>query len=334
MLMPGEGYYHVISRKVDRATRFTSEDKEQFRKLMRAYAEFCGVVPLTYAVMGTHFHVLLRVPERVEVPEDEVVRRMRAIYSDREMRDRLAQWAEWRAQGFEDLVRRDLDGLRARMYDLSQFMKTLKQRFTQWYNRVHGRRGTLWEDRFKSLLVEGDVSALATVAAYIDLNAVRAGLVDDPKDYRWCGYAEALGGSAAARSGLCLVNASACGATDWDAARVQYRLHLFGAGEERGLDEAGAATRPRITREAIERVIAEGGKLGRVELLRCRVRYFTDGVALGSKAFVDEVFRRHRGNFGPRRVDGTRRMRFGEWGELRTARALRIAPVSASPGLT
>ena len=42
-------------------------------------------------------------------------------------------------------------------------------------------------------------SALATMAAYIDLNAVRVGLVDDPKDYRYCGYAEALGGNEAAR---------------------------------------------------------------------------------------------------------------------------------------
>jgi len=41
-----------------------------------------------------------------------------------------------------------------RMYDVSQFMKTLKQRFTMWYNKRAGRRGTLWEERFKSILVE------------------------------------------------------------------------------------------------------------------------------------------------------------------------------------
>ena len=87
----------------------------------------------------------------------------------------------------------------SQMLDLSQFMKLLKQRFSQWFNRVHDREGTLWEGRFRSTLVEGNSPALATVAAYIDLNPVRAGLVDDPKDYRWCGYAEAVASDTSVR---------------------------------------------------------------------------------------------------------------------------------------
>ena len=90
-----------------------------------------------------------------------------------------------------------------RMWDLSEFMKTLKQKFSAWFNRKHDRVGTLWESRFKSVLVEGSWTSLLKVAAYVDLNAVRAGLVDDPKDYRWCGYGEAVAGDRAARRGLC-----------------------------------------------------------------------------------------------------------------------------------
>jgi hypothetical protein len=74
-------------------------------------------------------------------------------------------------------------------------MKLVKQRFTQWYNRKHGRKGTLWEERYRSVLVDSAGEALATMAAYIDLNPVRAGLVDDPKDYPWCGYGEATEGN-------------------------------------------------------------------------------------------------------------------------------------------
>ena len=81
-----------------------------------------------------------------------------------------------------------------RMWDLSEFMKTLKQKFTGWFNRQSGRQGTLWERRFKSVLVEGSWGCLLKVAAYIDLNSVRAGMVDDPKDYRWSGYAQAVAG--------------------------------------------------------------------------------------------------------------------------------------------
>ncbi len=60
-------------------------------------------------------------------------------------------------------------------------MKLLKQRFSVWYNRSHQRYGTLWSERFKSVLVEAK-SGVMTVAAYIDLNAVRGWSgPDDPK---------------------------------------------------------------------------------------------------------------------------------------------------------
>jgi hypothetical protein len=78
------------------------------------------------------------------------------------------------------------------MWDLSQFMKTLKQRFTRWFNRTPSRKGTLWEERFQSVLVE-DGHAARTMAASIDLNPARAGTAEDPKDYRCCRYAEAVG---------------------------------------------------------------------------------------------------------------------------------------------
>jgi hypothetical protein len=71
--------------------------------------------------------------------------------------------------------------------------------------------GTLWMDRFKSVLVQGEGNPLQTMAAYIDLNPVRARLVADPKDYRWCGYAEAVAGHAKAQQGLAMICASYTG---------------------------------------------------------------------------------------------------------------------------
>jgi len=44
-------------------------------------------------------------------------------------------------------------------------------------------------------------------------------------------------------------------------------------------------------------------------MLRCRVRYFTDGAVIGSKAFVNEVFTSARERFSGKRKDGARRMR-------------------------
>jgi len=78
---------------------------------------------------------------------------------------------------------------------------------------------------------------LRKIAAYIDLNPVRTVLVDDPKDYRWCGYAEALGGSKRARRGLCL--ALGLRVADWQADEgAAYRRLLLGQGTLAGWTKA------------------------------------------------------------------------------------------------
>jgi putative transposase len=66
---------------------------------------------------------------------------------------------------------------------------------------VHKNEGSIWSDRFKSVIVEPSREAMMKVAAYIDLNPVRAEMVDDPADYRFCSYGAALGGQKEARRG-------------------------------------------------------------------------------------------------------------------------------------
>jgi putative transposase len=208
-------------------------------------------------------------------------------------------------------------------------------RITQSYNRRHGRKGTLWEERFKSLLVGGSEGALSAVAAYIDLNAVRAGIVADPKDYRFCGYGEAMGGSAVARRGLGKVMLSLDQTGDWRETVAAYRKLLYVTGEAQGCrtrhgvarsakTETGQPAKPGFRPEQVEEVLKTHGALPVNELLRCRVRYFTDGAVLGSRAYVEDAFRRHRRHFSPKRLSGARKMLGGGWGDLYTMRRLRL----------
>ncbi len=328
----GAGHYHVVSRIVDRAFKLDVGEKDIFCGMLRRVEAFCGVRVLTYAVMSNHFHLLVEVGERVEVDEAELVRRMTILYGRKQVADTLRQWAAWHRTGASYLVEDQQNKLRARMYDLSAFVKTLKQRYSISYNGRHGRTGTLWEDRFKSVLVEGAEGALAAVAAYIDLNPVRAGLVADPKDYRWSGYGEACAGGRLAREGLAAVHGAGRMERlgDWRHVQKRYRTLLYAAGEERCAAEGGQVIRLGFEAAEVGRVLEAGGTLTLQQVLRCRVRYFTDGLALGGKAFVDGVFERNRRFFGPKRMTGARRMRFAAWGELRTARALRVAPVQIS----
>jgi len=64
-----------------------------------------------------------------------------------------------------------------------------------------------------------------------------------------------------------------------------------------------------LDKEKIKAVLARGGELSLGEVLRLRVRHMSDGVALGTRAFVNEVFTLHREKFGPKRKDGARPIR-------------------------
>ena len=326
----GAGCYHIVSRVVDRTFRLDDGEKDIFRGMMRRAAAFCGVRVLTYAVLSNHFHLLVEVPERGEVDEFELIRRVAALYGTPYAANLVKQWSEWRKTGTAYLVDEEQNRLRLRMGDVSAFVKTLKQRYSMSYNGRHGRKGTLWEDRFKSVLVENGEQARAAVAAYIDLNPVRAKLVSDPKDYRWSGYGEACGGGKRAREGLVAVHDSRWldRPDGWRQAARRYRVLLYTAGEERREAYGGRVVRPGLATAEVDRVIESGGKLTLQQALRCRVRYFTDGMAVGGKAFVDGVFEANRRFFGPKRKDGARKMRFAEWGGLCAARALRVAPVA------
>ena len=194
---------------------------------------------------------------------------------------------------------------------------------------------TLWESRFKSVLVENNEGALLTMAAYIDLNPVRAGMVEKPEDYRWCGYAEAAAGNRLARQGLgtilseTLVDETI--RTDWRRTHNRYRLFLYSEGEENeGNAERGQKRRKGFTREQIESVEASEGAMTVAQALRHRVRYFCDGAVFGTATFVDEVFNKNRSRFGPKREDGARRMKGAQWGKLRVLRGLRVDVMSDS----
>lgn len=327
-------YYHCVSRVVNRDFVFGEAEKEEFVRLMRVYERLCGVRVVTFCVMSNHFHVLVGVPRKPEVmPSNaELLRTVRESLGDLEAARLEHDLDLAQKAGSPAGVALAQEAVRERylrrMWDISLFMKTLKQRFSQWFNRVHRRKGTLWEDRFRSVLVQSAGEPLRAMAAYIDLNPVRAEMVADPKDYRWSGYGAAMGGDAAALEGLTELErvedagvaeevlvqrrAERAKRTRKERERVVLEGHralLYGRGEGRGVAEDGGALKKGFKREEARQVVAEGGRLPGSVYLRCRVRYFTEGAVIGSRAFVNEVFGAVRERFGPRRKTGARLMR-------------------------
>lgn len=324
----GENYFHCISRVVDKRRIFQEAEKEYFVSLMRGLEGFMGMRVVTYVVMGNHFHLLVEQPDdasRDRLGREAILGRMSFLYDDdtvNTLRNQLDQAARSGGAAMEEQI---LAPFRKRMGDVSVFMKELKQRFTQWYNRRNDRTGTLWESRFKSLLVEGDEKALMTIAAYIDLNPIRAAMTGKVEDYRWCGYAAAVGGNERARVGLgaILRNSPRSSGEDfeenWEATGRIYRLWLYHEGETRLISGSADATAKNKGGFSQAEVAAESkreGNLSLREVLYFRVRYFSDGAIFGSAQFVNRICQQNPSRLGRERRSGARKMRDAEWGNF------------------
>ena len=318
---------------VERRFAFGPEEKEKFSTFMRMQEKFTGCRVVSYCLMCNHFHLLLEVPPPVVggLSDEELLKRLTSIYSEAFVAGLAKELLEARSadyvaeNGMDEAVTAIHGRFSYRMHDLGEFMKGLLQRFTQWFNRSHSRTGHLWEDRFKSVIVEDGVAA-KTISAYIDLNPVRAGMVSDPADYRWSSYGEAIGGGAkgngkTARAGLVRAlkahQGVAANADLWTTgiSREYRKLLMAGAVEKSSVSvtkDGSPGTnilRKGISNEQAERERAEDGEIPLGKMLRCRIRYFTDGAVIGSRSFVNEAFTKSRERFGAKRKNGARKMK-------------------------
>ena len=344
-------FYHCISRIVDRRFVLGAQEKEKFRALMRMYEKFSGCRVTSYCLMDNHFHLLLEVPpmpknglsdaglSKAGLTDTELLQRISSLYNEAFVATVAKELADARKLVKDGLAEESVvvaqihERFTYRMHDLGEFMKGLLQRYTQWHNRIHERSGRLWEDRFKSVIVEDGVAA-RTMAAYIDLNPVRAGLVKDPAEYRWSSYGEAIGGGAkgngkTARAGLVRAWGAHKGmladAALWsgEVSRA-YRKMLMAHAVEKTSESIGPdgslvrkTTRKGIPKEPHKKLTPEeqavkqqrDGEIPFARMLQHRIRYFTDGAVIGSRIFVDEAFANSRTRFGPKRNSGARKMR-------------------------
>jgi REP element-mobilizing transposase RayT len=314
--------HHVTSRIVGDELLLGPREKGILQKMLWEVSDFCGVQILTYCILSNHFHVLVRVPASTasgqEISDEELLRRFRVLYP-KPTKYQVAEFARLEKalqEGNEDVVviRKRLLG---RMHDLPEFIKTVKQRFSIWYNRNRGGRlGTLWMDRYKTMLVEGESHPLQIMAAYIDLNSVRAGLAENPKDYRWSGYGEAVSGSEPARQGLAAVWADQMTA---DAALNEHRSLMMGEVASPWMHQGRV-----IDRETAVNILNERKEpLPLPIVLRCRVPYFTDGGILGSSQFVNTCAEQWQADRKRKRPSKAVPVRGAPWGDLAVINEMR-----------
>ena len=252
--------YHVMSRTALDGFPLGDVEKDFMLDLIRRYSALYFVEILGFCLMGNHFHMLVRMFPEHQYTDEDIQKRYENFYGE----DRMLS-VGW------------IPSLREKLSNLSEFVKEIKQTFSRYYNKRHHRRGTLWGERFKSLIVEKG-ETLINCLAYIDLNPQRAGLVERPEDYRWnsLGYHVQTGNKDKFLSldfGL-----KEFGVVDTEERLKRYRQYVYEAG---ALDLPGKGQARVIDNDIVEHERKKSYEIGRADRFRYRTRYFTDSGIIG-----------------------------------------------------
>ena len=180
-------YYLVTNRVAGGRMLFRDQDKYKLKELLFAGSAKLSYQVVDYVFMDNHFHLLVKIPPTSSMDDIELLNRYRLYKNNDEIE-------------FINSVQKD--EFREKIHDISFVIGNFEQRFVQWFNRQHNSWGRLFGQRFDSEMIEASAQSdsLLRVMAYISLNPVRAGIVTDPKDFFFCGYADRLAGGSIGNS--------------------------------------------------------------------------------------------------------------------------------------
>ena len=266
----GSGWYHLCARTAGVQGEYPLASRRYRRKMLDVIERYASVYCCRVAgfcVMGNHYHLVVFFEERRAMSPRELRERASRLYPAKD----LDAWPAHKWERFE-----------RRLFDVSELMRNVQGAYARWFNSRHERRGRFWAERFKSTLLE-DALAVLDCLLYIELNPVRAGLVERPEEYD--------GSSLHLRE----VKADAwlvplgelVGVERRGAALRDYRGRVYYRGLA-GTSEAHASIPRRVVREEEARGFATRGVFTK------RLRHFADGLALGSEEFIARQLERMR----------------------------------------
>jgi putative transposase len=261
----GGGYYHVCSRISGDKNSYPLQDLGCRRQLIELIEKFsrvycCQVV--AFCIMGNHYHLLVKMDAPSSVDRAFLRSRASFLYSD----GALDQWLDWQWRRFEE-----------RIFDVSALMSNIQAAFTRWYNENHNRRGSFWAERFKSTLIE-TAEGVLECAAYIELNPVRAKIVTQPEDYE----GSSLFFRELKKDRWLMPLGDFVETNSSRSARYEYKNYIYYRGV---FPTKGQKTKGTIPLQLALAERANGYKT-RGAFLK-RLRYFVDGVVLGSQEYVE-----------------------------------------------
>jgi len=274
-LEESDAWYHLCARAAAKHAEYPLADplvRFKLLDLVQHYAAiyFCKFSALN--IMGNHWHGVCHFDQPRSLSPEERMDRALALYPN--SRKTLDAWPE-----------RKWLRLEKRLFNVSEFMRNVQGGFSRWYNRTYHRKGHFWGERFKSVILGGPQAVLEAVM-YVELNAVRAGLVECPEDYQGCSLYLREAGKDDWLMPLGEILHDEKGTADELHARFKELVYYRGA----VITKKGQKP---ISEEVLKREQARGFK--KRGAFAKRLRCFTDGLVLGSELYVRDHLTKLRG---------------------------------------
>jgi len=265
-----DSYYHIITRTVGREYLLNEEEKEKLVYIINRFSRLFFVKINTYCIMSNHWHLLIKMESGKKFSDEEILTRLKNHYG---------KFLSAAIQG------KDIEYFRKKLSDLSSYVQMIKQTFSRWYNKLNNRSGYFWGERFKSVLIQDGVGLLNCMA-YIDLNPVRAKMVQKPEQYRFSGIGARVG------------RLFSSGQLTFEGTQIKgfedYYKILYPIGKtDRSFEGKEGKIEEKLEilisgEETVSKAETENSQ--KPDFFKTRIRYFSDGLVLGSKIFIKEAY--------------------------------------------
>jgi hypothetical protein len=305
---------------------------EKLTEIIKKYENSSNVSICTYALVNTDFYILLRQNVEEEVSHKTLLSQIKKIAPQNaynlilEDLDKISDKKDEYEKYIEKLKNKYLH----RINDYRQLLKSIKEVFSSWYNGYiktkhnfqYRRSGSVFNSKYKKVLVEDKMDAAKVISSYIDLLPLRTNAAIYIEKYIFSNFGAALNGNKKAQGrivdffnyyksdkSITWQKMSKQQKEDsWKEYSEAYDNILF-EDTEIIVDKNGCFRRGISKERFLEAIESDTKKRFTLnEATHCHTKYFTHGTAFGSKEFCEKTFKQNLEVFSENRKDGARRM--------------------------
>ena len=171
-------YLHVYNRTVTLGHLdfpFSKDEKHMLRFIAEKFLIKYNIELISLVVMGNHFHMLIYCPPH-KMKQEDACKSFNKLHEKKFVKP-------------IPLEDKRIISIVENSNNISEYMREVQGEFSKWFNRSrpYKRKGSLWEARFKSQLIESDVYLWGCMK-YLEMNPVRAGITENPEEYSFSSY--------------------------------------------------------------------------------------------------------------------------------------------------